>query len=211
MIKAVTFDLDDTLLNGKRMHYKAIIEALNKFGYKKKRIKWIRGATTEEILVYNFPDMDEGDINKIARYKRLIVKKYMGLAKLLPHAIELLKYLKQNSLIIGLITNNSHAELKQFLRYFKIGKYFDITIGIENKKPKPSNEMFKAFVKKAKLKPREIIYVGDSNYDIIACKKAKIRIILNTRMHKAKLSNKADFVLKNLQQVKRKLSFLIKS
>lgn len=37
MIKAVAFDLDDTLIAGKAMHHAAILEALVKFGYKKEK------------------------------------------------------------------------------------------------------------------------------------------------------------------------------
>ena len=210
MIKAVAFDLDDTLLDGKKMHHKAIIESLNKFGYNRKRLKWIRGATTEEILNYNFPNMNKATINKISNYKRRIAKNYMNLAKLLPNAIELLRYLKQNSITVGLITNNSHTELKYFLKYFKIDKYFNFVIGIEEGKPKPSDEMFKIFLKSAKLKPKEVIYVGDSDYDVIACKKSKIKIILNTKKHTAKLAKKADFTAENLKNIKNKIDNLIR-
>ncbi len=202
MLKAIGFDLDDTLIDGKKMHHAAIIEALNKFGYKKKRIKWIRGATTEELLKLNFPTMNEKMISKIALYKRKIVKKYMNLAKVLPHARELLRTLKQKGLIVGMITNNSRIELKHFLKYFKIKKYFDIVVGIDDAKPKPNSDMLKIFMKRAKVKPKEMIYVGDSDYDILACKKAKIDIILNTKIHKTKLMSSADYIAKNLKDIK---------
>ena len=203
MLKAIGFDLDDTLIDGKKMHHAAIIEALNKFGYKKKRIKWIRGATTEELLKLNFPTMNEKMISKIALYKRKIVKKYMNLAKVLPHARELLRTLKQKGLIVGMITNNSRIELKHFLKYFKIKKYFDIVVGIDDAKPKPNSDMLKIFMKRAKVKPKEMIYVGDSDYDILACKKAKIDIILNTKIHKTKLMSSADYIAKNLKDIKK--------
>ncbi len=209
MIKSIAFDLDDTLIDGKKMHHAAVIVALNKFGYARKRIKWIRGATTEEILTHNFPNMDPKTKKKIARYKRSIVQKYMNFAKILPHAIELLTYLKQNSLIIGMVTNNTHKELKHFLRYFKLKKYFDIVVGMEDAVPKPSDAMFKIYMRKAKVKPKEMIYVGDSDYDILASKKAGIKIMLNTQLHKPKLINKVDFVAKNLNEIKKIIGDLI--
>jgi len=210
MIKAAVFDLDDTLIDGKKMHHAAIIEALHKFGYARKRLRWIRGATTEEILSYNFPNINKNTKKEISMYKRLVVQKYMHLAKLLPYAKELLKFLKQKGLLVGMITNNSHKELEHFLKHFKIKKFFDVVVGIGDAKPKPSPSMFKFFIKKAKVSPSEMIYVGDSDYDIIACKKAKIKIILNTRIHKAKYQKMANFTAKNLKEVKKIIDNLIR-
>lgn len=176
---------------------------------KKKRLKWIRGATTEELLAYNFPIMDNQTKSRIATYKRLIVQKYMHLAKVMPGTIELLRFLKSKNLIVGMVTNNSHKELKHFLRYFRFKKYFDTVVGIDQGKPKPSTEMFKVFMKKTRLKPSEIIYVGDSNYDILACEKAEIKIIINTNIHKASQLKKADFAVKNLKKAKDVIGSLI--
>lgn len=202
MIKSVVFDLDETLIDGKRMHHDAMIESLNKFGFMRKKITWIRGARTEEILKHNLPDLEIGLIKKITEHKRKIVKNYMHFAKPLPGLKELLCFIRQNSLVAGMVTNNSRKELLHFLKYLGIDKYFDLTVCTEDGAPKPSPKMLNVFMKKTKLKPFEIIYVGDSNYDILMCKKAKMRIILNTKVHKASMRKKADFVAKNLKQVK---------
>ncbi|MCD6547207.1 MAG: HAD family hydrolase [Nanoarchaeota archaeon] len=201
-MKAVAFDLDDTLIDGKRMHHAALIEALNKFGIKRKRLKWIRGATSEEILKYNLPSLDIALIKKIAIYKRKVVKKYLKLAKPIPYSHELLKHLKQKGLILGLITNNSHNEIKAFLKHFKFS-FFHVVVGMDHAKPKPNPDMFNLFMKKANISKKDFVYVGDSNHDILACKKAGIRIILMTKIHKAKLFKKADFVAKNLKDVEK--------
>ncbi|MCD6575801.1 MAG: HAD family hydrolase [Nanoarchaeota archaeon] len=202
MIEAVAFDFDDTLIDGKEMHHAAIIEALDKFGYKRKRVKWIRGATTEEILALNFPNMDEEIKKKIAVYKRSIVQKHLPLAKLLPDARDILDYIKSKGILIGLITNNTHGEINHFLRYFKLRKFFKVIVGIDDAKPKPSPEMFKVFMRKADVKPKEMFYVGDSDYDILASKKARVKIILNTKIHKAKMADMADFKVKSLKEIK---------
>jgi len=47
------------------------------------------------------------------------------------------------------------------------------------------------------------LYVGDSYYDIRAAKTAGIRIILNTYVYKAEESRNADFIAKDLKEVKR--------
>jgi HAD superfamily hydrolase (TIGR01662 family) len=201
MIKAIAFDLDDTLIDSKRMHHAAIIEALDNFGIKRKRIRWIRGATTEELLRYNIPQLDEKTISKISKYKRKIIKKYIHLAKLLPGAIDLLRNLKRNGLIIGLVTNNSHSEIRHFIKAFKLKKFFDIIVGIDDAKPKPSPDMLRLFMKKTKVKPSETIYVGDSDYDIISSKKAHVKIIVVTKIHKTSMTTKANFIAKNLKDI----------
>ena len=211
MIKAVVFDLDDTLIAGKKIHHDAIIASLTKFGYKRKRLNWIIGVTTEEVLKYNFSKIEERELKKIIAYKRKILKKYIQSGKPLPGLNELLSYLNKKPLIVGIITNNTHKELNYFLKHLDITHYFKIKVCTENGAPKPSTAMFKFFMKKTKLKPSEIIYVGDSNYDILTCNKAKIKIILNTAVHKAELYKKADFTAKNLKHVKQILEELIKN
>ena len=65
-------------------------------------------------------------------------------------------------------------------------------------------ENLKHILKKHKLKPRQVLYIGDAHSDIIASRKVKVRTILLGKTHfyeQLKEDLQADFRFSNLCEV----------
>jgi len=200
MLKAVIFDLDQTLIDSKDAHLAAMLDGLEREGWSTK-ITWIYGLTAEDILKYNFNDMPEEVIEKIAAHKKTILKNYLTKIKVLPGAFELLNFLKKSGIKIILITNNTHKEIKEILDTVEMTNYFDEIVGKEDAEPKPSPHPIIKAIRDLNPPLEETIYIGDSDTDIEAAKAAGVRIMINTQVHDtAKERYKADWVVANLKQ-----------
>lgn len=203
MIKAVIFDLDETLTDAFKAHYQAMMAALEKEGYTPKVLDWVYGLVSQEIIKYNFPDMEPELIEKIAKKKKDLFKNYVHTIKILPNAYELLEFLKEKGIRIVLITNNSHKEIKAISEHLKLENIFEIIVGKEDAEhPKPSRDPLVYAIHRLDLPLEEIIFVGDSDTDIAAARNTGIRVIVNTEQHKNTDLDKADFVARNLKEVK---------
>jgi len=200
MIKEVIFDLDQTLIDSKDAHLAALIDALEREGYPTK-IEWVYGYTSDNIVKYNFKDIPDDILERIVLHKKRVLSNYLKLIKVLPGAIELLKFLKKKKIQIVLVTNNTHKEINEILEEIGLTGYFDDIIGKEDAEPKPSPHPVIKAIKDINFPLEEIIYIGDSDTDIEAAKAAGIPVMINTQCHDtAELKDKADWVVINLRE-----------
>lgn len=175
MIKAVLFDLDNTLidfLKMKRMSCEAAITAMigsglkveegkaskilfelyNKYGLEEKSIfqkflKKISGKVDYKILA-----------NGIVAYRRV----RSGFLEPFPNVDYVLLKLKGKGIRLAIVTDA--PKLKAWLRLaaMKLSNFFDVVVAFEDTKSlKPSKLPFKAALKQLKLKPSECLMVGD--------------------------------------------------
>ena len=209
MLKAIVFDLDQTLIDSKDAHLAAMVDGLERAGWPTKII-WVYGLTADNILKYNFEDMPEETIEKIVVHKRRILKNYLDKVKILPGAIELLKFLKGKGIKMILVTNNTHREVNDLLQAIGLQNYFDGIVAKEDAEPKPSPHPIIKAMRDINPPLEETIYLGDSDTDIEAAKAAGLRIMINTQVHDTcKEKAKADWVVTNLKQALRIIKELI--
>ena len=171
--KAVLFDLDGVLVNSMKAWFYVINDTLNYFGFKSisfRQFKSRFGASIEhdaETLYNGKPINDiEKAYNKFFGGRRKYVK-------LSHQAKPVLKDLKRKNIKIGLITNSTKYITLITLEYFKLKKYFDVIVTMNDVrygKPKP-NMVLKA-CKMLKVNPSNTILVGDTKNDMIAGKRA---------------------------------------
>lgn len=76
---------------------------------------------------------------------------------------------------LGIVSSNSEENIRQCLAKHQVEDLFDFVYSQSSIFGK--HLVFKSMCKKHKLNPAEILYVGDEDRDIIACKKAMIRSI----------------------------------
>ena len=93
MLKGVIVDLDSTLINSRPVHEGSLNDALERNGYPKLK-EWVYGPTTEDLTHYNFPNMPQDVLKKVAETKKENTVNYVHLAKAIPGAEELLNFLK---------------------------------------------------------------------------------------------------------------------
>lgn len=202
MKKLISFDLDQTLVNSIEAHVLAFQLAFKELGYKikTKKIKpFIDGRPSSEVIKTMIRNLDEKQIEKIRELHHKFLHKTMKYAKSIPQALKTLKKLKINYKLV-IVTNCTKEEANLMLKASKLPrKLFDFIILAEKIKPKPwPDEIFKA----EKLEhSKSDIHVGDSIYDILAAKKARVINIsvLTGQASRKKLEKYTpDFIIKSV-------------
>ena len=175
MIKAVLFDLDNTLvdfLKMKRLSIEAAIDGMigaglhinhekgvktlyelyDKYGMEEKTIfqkflKKIKGKVDYKILA-----------NGIVAYRKV----RSGFLDPYPNVDYVLLKLKGRGIKIGIVTDAPRLKAWVRLASMKLSNYFDVVVTYEDtKQHKPSEMPFKAALKKLNLKAEECLMVGD--------------------------------------------------
>ncbi|MCD4720312.1 MAG: HAD family hydrolase [Desulfobacula sp.] len=176
-IKAVVFDCDGVMFDTARANKKYYDEVLQAFGkprLNEEQFINVHMMTIKAAIDYLFPEMEDlssvYDRLKNIGYKKFI--KYMIMEKGLK---ELLIKLKDNGYIRGIATNRTNT-MEKVLEDFYLEDYFEVVVtSAKVKKPKPDPEQLLLIMEKFDLKPDEIFFVGDSDYDRQAAVSAKVK------------------------------------
>ncbi len=165
--RAVIFDLDGTLVDGFDIIYESFNYSLKTLGLKEipiREIKKVIGPALSEGFRRLVPEhlVAEG----VNLYRSYYKERYLERTILFDGVRELLKYLKDMKIIVGLITNKKVSFAEELLRYLKIDKFFDFVNGAEEGYlPKPDSEIMEKIMKEFKINKEETIYIGDSEID----------------------------------------------
>ena len=112
--------------------------------------------------------------------------------------------LKQLDYILGIITDCDEDVANGILNKHNLADYFDIKIISSIVKIyKPNPLIFKEALKRAKCKPNETIYVGDSEIDIKGAKDIGIVTVIINRNEKEnqEFGINPDFKIYNLKEL----------
>jgi len=174
-IKAVVFDCDGVMFDtamANRKFYDEVLVKFDKPPLNDEQFVNIHMMTVTEAIAYLFPKM----VDLSGVYECL---KYIGYHKFIPYMVmekglkELLVKLKNNGYIRGIGTNRTNS-MEQVLVDFDLEDYFEVVVTAATvKNPKPDPEQLLLIMDKFKLKPDEIVFVGDSDYDRLAAAGAK--------------------------------------
>ncbi|MBI2508266.1 HAD family hydrolase [Candidatus Woesearchaeota archaeon] len=205
MIKAIIFDVDNTLIETGEISTRAYIETaklLNLREIKAENIRKLYGIPSHIIIKKLWPKANVKKFQKI-KHKKILSKKI----KQIPGAREVVVQLSKKYKL-GLLSSKTRALMYPHLKQIGLStKYFKFIYSSDNvKHHKPDPRVFIKALKKLNLKRNEILYVGDSIYDCIAAKKAKLNFIaVLTGVYKKndfkKLGIKSDNVLKSVKSL----------
>lgn len=194
MIKAVIFDLDNTLYDYDAINEKAVQYAGDwlcqetgiSYGEFQKAFnegraltkKYMRDCASQHNRIIYFQKTSEClGLNPI-RYSLELYEKYWGYMldnmKLTQGADRLLKRLKDSGIRIAICTDlTTHIQHRK-LRKLGIADYVDVFVSSEEADAeKPDMRMFDMTIRKLGILPQEAVYVGDSySKDIIGAKNA---------------------------------------
>jgi len=206
-MEMICFDLDNTLINSDRAHYRAYNRALKELGFKRfpfnKMVKHF-GAPKLEIAKILTSSKSPRIIYKITYlHAKYLVNEAKKDARKIKGSVKTLKLLKKKY-DLGLLSNNSHSNILSLLKSTNLEKnLFDVILGnddVKNSKPYP-DEILKA----EKLLHLKALYmVGDSIYDVIAGKKARVKTIAVLTGHYSKNTLKKynpDFIVNSVKDV----------
>lgn len=179
MIKLVLFDLDGTLIFAEKAIIKGIqkcFELQNLCPPKEEEIKETIGlAMVDSFSVLKFPNPEEG----ANLYRNFFLEQPEDIT-INSESIELLDILVKRNILIGIVTNRRLA--KRLISKLPFPVSFDIIVDLSlDIQPKPSSEGILYAMNQLNVTPREVIYVGDTHYDIIAGKSAGIGVIGYTK------------------------------
>ncbi|MFE1245291.1 HAD family hydrolase [Fictibacillus sp. NPDC058756] len=174
MIKAVFFDLYETLITEWDGNKKKAVYSTDELGLDPKVFKNEWDSRRELRMNGTFPDyasvlrdilnshgmsIDPDLIEKVHQ-KRVWAKK-IPFQDVKPEVLELLQTLKERGMKVGLISNCAPEEVSSWSRS-KLEEYFDaVVFSYEVKVAKPSPEIYHIGCKKLGVKPEEAIFIGD--------------------------------------------------
>ena len=97
---------------------------------------------------------------------------------LISGALELLLSLKEKEIKIALMTNDSHAGIKDFIFRNQLEDLFDYLWSAENKPSKPNPMAVIELCKRMEIKPSECALISDADTDLRMAKEADIAIVI---------------------------------
>lgn len=218
-IKAVLFDLDNTLVDFVEMKRKCCEQAaramidsgldmkLEDACDKLHKTYWEVGIESDtaftEFLKRTIGKVDDkilaAAINAYLRTKNVLLEPY-------PNVISTLTKLTKKGIVIGIVTDAPRLKAWQRLNAMKIHNLFDIVITPDDAGGRKTSQLpFKHVVKKLKMKPNEILFVGDSiERDMKGAKKIGMITALAKYSSNEKADPKiVDFVLSDIKEILR--------
>jgi HAD superfamily hydrolase (TIGR01549 family) len=107
-----------------------------------------------------------------------------------------LKKLK-NHYELAIVSNNKKSNFIPRLQKFNLKQYFSLVLGIDDGEFKPSPDLLIKCMKRLNYYPKETIFVGDMDGDILAGKRAKLKktIAVTYGFHNQSKLNKADVII----------------
>ncbi len=184
-VKAVFFDLDDTLINSKTAEHNAICQFKKLFKIFEETDEEYFAKMWHKISVDLYEEYAKGKIDfetqRAKRVKNLFEKfnieiddimarkyfrAYLNLYKanwnLFEDALEILENMQKKYKLV-LVTNGDSKQQREKIEKTKIGEYFSrIIISSEVGASKPNKKIFEIACKEIKVKPENCLMIGDS-------------------------------------------------
>ena len=117
----------------------------------------------------------------------------------------LLSSLGGKEVSVACLTNDEHRRARAILEFLKVAEFFQLVLGgDEVSRPKPDAEMIQEACRRLGLHPREIVYVGDTVFDMIMARRAGAGLavaVLGGAADESILAAEADVVISNLRAI----------
>ena len=205
MIKAVFFDYDGTLVDTNNL----IIQSY-KYTYKKN----LGFEAQEEDIVKNFGiplltvlrQQAEDKFEELhSSYNSYYESKHNEMVKVYDGVQETLKGLRDRGIMTGIVSSKKKLWLERGMELLGLEGLFDVVIGCEDtQKNKPDPEPIIKACEVIKIKPDEVLMVGDSNFDIECGKNAgsKTCLVKYTILNMDKiLQQKPDYAVDKMIEI----------
>ncbi|GIU68614.1 MAG: beta-phosphoglucomutase [Candidatus Pacearchaeota archaeon] len=216
-IKAIIFDLDNLLIDSYKDHFESFYYVLKKRGFKIKKEDVFRkfGVSAFELVRGLIPKIKNNEIKKIVQekeeeYRKILRKRGV---KIFSGVKELLDFLKKKKIKLIISSSASEENISLILKKSFLGKYFKKFVASEHtKKHKPNPEPLIKAAKIIRISPKNCIYVGDSIYEMIAAKRAKmfsVAILSGSYSRKELKKAGANLIFKDIKEFKKFLEKIL--
>lgn len=183
-MKSVVFDLDGVILDAKKLHQEAFMNAVREFGHEitnsfhENNLEAL--STKQKIIKLIDLGIIPSELSQpIYDKKSEITDQKILFANLTVAWIpELLKKLKNDNYKIGMCSNSIKKTIELALSNHNIRQYFDVVVSNQDvSKPKPSSEPYDLIVRLLQAVPNNVIVFEDSRVGIISALKASCIVI----------------------------------
>ncbi|CAM3816434.1 HAD family hydrolase [Mesobacillus thioparans] len=179
MIKAVIFDFDGTLADTLPVCFLAFESVFKEFDNRavtSEEIKAMFGPSETGIIRENLKNYNYDEA--IELYYEIYKERHYNLVKDNEDINTLLKLLKTAGYKLGIVTGKAKRSLDISLDCLGLHNIFDVVItGDDVEFPKPHPEGIYKALEFLNVLPNEAIFLGDSDADIMAGKKANVHTI----------------------------------
>ena len=119
-------------------------------------------------------------------------------------SLEVLKYLSQAGVKLGMLSADSTTAVQNFIKYYQLNGYIQIEMGVDDGPSKPDPKLFLQTCQKLGVKPVKALMVGDSPIDIEMGRKAGAAGCIGIYRGKAKANylQAADVAIAKLEEIK---------
>lgn len=203
--KAVIFDLDGTLLDTIEDIKETMNRALRKYGYKEyslEEYKYFVGKGVDHLIRRT---MEEGNIpdEKFLDIKNAYFEIYKDQSKVNTGVYEgindLLKELKKTGVKLAVLSNKPHVQTIDVINYYFDDCVFNYVYGKkDNFFPKPDPNSALDLIGNLGVKQEEVLYVGDTETDVLTSKNAKfcsVGVLWGFRKKDELVNAGADFIV----------------
>lgn len=165
----VIFDMDGTFADSRPFHasifHSFFCENWHEIAYE--QCLQMVGKTVKQIFIdAEIPEeFHEPFYQKLTELYRKESSRYIGLVKMPDGFQELLQFLRKENCITAVVTNSLNDVLELFLKQFGIGGLFDEKEGAD-RNSLDKYARCRLLMQKYRLKPSEILSVGDAESDI---------------------------------------------
>ncbi len=210
-IKAVIFDFDQVIINSYVDHLIAFAIAAMKFRIIiDPKALYVRfGKSAKDILHELKPSMSDAEIKKYVHEKEKIYRKLAERRgfKLMPGVRQTLHFLSKKKIKCAIASSAVRKNILLAAKKTKIKKYFSAIVAAEDvKRHKPYPDPLLKAAKLLHVKPKECIYVGDSIFEMIAAKRARMFAVgIHTGIYSERelFKNGAKKVIRNMAELKK--------
>jgi len=216
LIRGIIFDMDGTILNTIEDIKTSVNHAMNYFGLKEKTLQEVKDAVGRGAINL-IEDVVPKETSKedILKIYEVYQKHYDTYANQqtgpYPGILDLLKKLKAKGYKLAVVSNKLEYLVNE-LNHQTFKDYFDVSIGETDGIPiKPAPDMLYKALDLLKLNKEEVLFIGDSDIDMLTATNAHIKSVGVTWGYRSKevlikyqaayIINKADELLHIIDEV----------
>ena len=202
-IKVVAFDCDGVLFDTKKAnmaYYNRLLDHFGKPAMTKEQFAYTHMHTVDQSLSYLFEDKTTIEAAQTFR-KSMSYIPFLKFMEIEPYLKPLLEKLRP-AFKTAIATNRTDT-MDRVLIEHDLTEFFDLVVTASDvKRPKPDSEPLVKILEHFGLKPRQMIYIGDSELDESAAKSAGVVMVAYKNR-----SLSADFHIESLKELEDILFF----
>lgn len=175
--KAVLFDFDGTLADTLPVCFYSFQTIFKKYDGRtlsKKEMIEMFGPSETGIIEHNLQNKEKMT-EAIEDYYSCYEREHCNLVRMNEEIIYMIEHLRKRKISIGIVTGKARKSLEISLKHLFLSEFYKVAIsGDDVVNPKPHPEGINKALKVLGISPQNTLYVGDSNADIEAGKRADV-------------------------------------